>query len=265
VKTGFANFFVLENITKDYDGFPVLKDINVRIRQEEFICIVGNSGSGKSTLLKIMGGIEPFTSGNIYLRDVPRKGRHTPDEQRHFGIVFQQDRLMEWRTVFQNVRFPLEVFKLKKPGYVSGIEDVLRRVGLLRFKNLYPIELSGGMRMRAAIARALVHDPDILFFDQPFDAVDAITQKTLEFDILRLWNESKKTVVMITNSLDQALLLGSRILVLAGSPASICYETAVDIPMQDRLGNIYNSNYYIRLKEKLVSVLQNEKELYASA
>ncbi|MDR1110752.1 MAG: ABC transporter ATP-binding protein [Deltaproteobacteria bacterium] len=220
------DFFVVERISKSYGSNVVLSDLSLCLEPGEFVCVLGRTGCGKSTLLKIMAGIERPDAGRIIFRGKERAKKNTPLGQSRFGLVFQQDKLMDWRTVSGNVRFPLEIFGGKagagtKRDVMARVEEALEIVGLGKFKNLYPHELSGGMRQRVAIARSLVHDPEVLFLDQPFGAVDAITKVALSGELRGLWRRTRKTIVMVTNSVDEALSAGSRVAVMNPSPAGI--------------------------------------------
>jgi NitT/TauT family transport system ATP-binding protein len=267
-----SNYLKLENISKNYEDKTILKNINLNIEQSEFVCIVGNSSSGKSTLLKVMAGIETPSTGKVYIKGVERTKSNTARLQKLVGFVFQQDCLMEWRTVDKNVCFPLEIIhrmtqRLLKQNYADKIDDTLNVVGLGRFRLLFPGELSGGMRMRAAIARALVSNSEILFLDQPFDALDAITRKTLEIDMLRLWEKTGKTIVLITNSLEEAVLLGNRVLVISPGSGSIDYKVAVNISYEERMealyGNLKNTIVIENLKQEIRHKLKTGKEQYS--
>jgi NitT/TauT family transport system ATP-binding protein len=249
------NFFALKNVSKEYDRALVLKRVNINVCEGEFICILGNSGCGKSTLLKIMGGIEYETEGEVIFKGKRRQQKNDSKQQRNFGMVFQQDQLMEWRTVSENVRFPLEIFGLNDSLYLSRVESILKNVGLEKFRNLYPRELSGGMRQRTAIARALVHDPEVLFFDQPFDAVDAITRRILSRELLQIWSETKKTIVMITNSVEEALLLGMRVFTLSDMPSSVSSVWDVNISYTERMGEIKKNLEFKSLRHEIRETL----------
>jgi NitT/TauT family transport system ATP-binding protein len=250
-------FFALENVSKKYGGTLVLKGVNMSIDKGEFVCILGNTGCGKSTLLKIMGGIEQEEEGAVIFKGDRRPKRNTVKRQRNFGMVFQQDQLMDWRTVWENVRFPLEIFGLNDSRYLSSIDEILKNVGLEKFRNLYPMELSGGMRQRVAIARALVHDPEVLFMDQPFDAMDAITRRILSNELLQIWQATRKTIVMITNSVEEALLLGGRVLTLSDIPSSIERVWEVNIPFAERMREIKKNPEFQILHHEIREALSN--------
>jgi NitT/TauT family transport system ATP-binding protein len=258
---GKSAYFALENVSKAYSDTTVLDNINLEIQENEFVCVLGNTGCGKSTLLKIMGGIDRADEGRIFFKGSPMENKNASQRQRHFGFVLQQDHLMGWRTVYQNIRFPLEVFGLKGSQYLSRIDDVLEIVGLKKYQHLYPKELSGGMRQRAAIARALVHDPAILFLDQPFDALDAITRRTLSYELLRMWNTTRKTIVMITNSVEEALLLSGRIFAMSDPPSAVIGTWSTGFSYEERMGNLQNNAVFQRLKREIRLILDQSQEV----
>ena len=196
----------VEHIAKSFGegsgATDVIRDISMNIAEKEMVCILGPSGCGKSTFMKILGGILPASSGRIIL-DGKDYGVQLPREiLRRFGFVFQGDNLLQWRTAEGNLRFNLETMHLKGPQWDRRVDEMLEIVGLSQYRRIYPHELSGGMKQRVGIARALVHDPEILLLDQPFGALDAITRKMLTFEMLNIWKETQKTMVMVTNSVD---------------------------------------------------------------
>jgi len=207
---------------KDGERSTALAGINLNIMKGEFLAIVGPSGCGKSTFLEIVAGLIKPTSGSIYIDGVPITG---PDHNR--GIVFQGYALFPWRTVMGNVAYGLE-----EKG-VSDIEKNCREyislVGLSGFEDHYPHELSGGMKQRVAIARALAYDPDILLMDEPFAALDAQTREVLQGELLRIWNETKKTVLFVTHNIEEAVFLADRIAVMSGRPGVI--KKVIEVPL----------------------------------
>lgn len=241
---------------KDGNLMEVIKDISMDIHQKEFIVVLGNSGCGKSTFLKILGGIEPATKGSIKLNGVDC-GLQIPREQLcKFGFVFQSNNLLPWRTVEGNLRFMLKTMKLKDEKWESRIDEMLDIVGLLDYKRVYPHELSGGMKQRVGIARALVHDPDVLILDQPLGALDAITRKMLSYEVLNIWKKTQKTVIMVTNNVDEAILLANRIFVLSNKPAVITHEIQVDLPIEARNPNIYENPRFNELRDQINDIVR---------
>lgn len=191
-----------------------LDRVDFDVKEEEFVCILGPSGCGKSTLLSLIAGLFPPSSGTI-----ERAG--SIGEPGGIGMVFQSPVLLPWRTVFKNVVAPAEVLGIPKSSAAEGARTLLERIGLAGFENAYPHELSGGMQQRVAIARALLSDPPLLLMDEPFGALDAMTREDMNLDLLRVWRETKKTVVLVTHSLDEAAFLADRVIVMAPRPGRV--------------------------------------------
>jgi len=202
-----------------------LDEVSFSIPPQEFICILGPSGSGKSTLLRILGGLLPPTHGKGGFNGSPVQG-----PSRHIGFVFQDANLMPWRTVLENITLPLEITNVPKSDAEDGARRLVKLVGLEGFEDWMPPDLSGGMAQRVAIARALIYNPDLLLLDEPFGALDALTRERMALELLRIWQVSQKTVVMVTHSISEAILLADRILVLTSRPGKICLDMAVDLP-----------------------------------
>ena len=208
-----------------------LEDISFSVDAQEFVCVLGPSGSGKSTLLRILGGLMMPTNGQVILGGQPVQGPHPK-----VGLVFQDPNLLPWRSVLQNVLLPLELRPPSKSEASSKGEAVfqaqvvLNLVGLSGFEDYLPRDLSGGMAQRVAIARALVHDPDVLLLDEPFGALDALTRERMGDELSRIWQTRRKTVVMVTHAIDEAILLADRILVLGSQPGRLVLDAPVDLP-----------------------------------
>ena len=202
-----------------------LSDINAAVGEGEFITVVGPSGCGKTTLLRILGGLLRRTSGEVLLAGSPVNG-----PRRDIGIVFQNPILLPWRTVLDNAMLPAEVLGLPKEKYRPRAMELLKMVGLQGFDDKYPMELSGGMQQRAAITRALLHDPSILLMDEPFGALDAMTREQMNLELQHNWCESGKTVLLITHSIPEAVFLGDRVLVMTPRPGRLARVIPVDIP-----------------------------------
>lgn len=253
-----------KDICKSYGGenrkepvVNVLRNISLNIREKEFVLILGSPGCGKSTLLKILAGIEPASSGSIILDGRDQGNRISRSELRSFGYVFQNNNLLQWRTAEGNLRFVLEVMKLRDKKWDARVDEMLQIVGLQDYKKVYPHELSGGMRQRVGIARALVHDPKVLIFDQPLGALDAITRKMLSYELLNIWKKTQKTIVMVSNNVDEALLLANRIIVLSPLPGSIVREFNVDIPYEDRTLAIKEIPRYQELRREINELIRS--------
>ncbi len=206
-------------------GTLAIENLDLHIKQGEFVSVVGPSGCGKSTLLRIIAGLTPATAGSVSVFGKPVKGPLT-----ECGIVFQQPILLEWRTIVENVLFNIDMRGLDAAAYRPRAMELLKSVGLNDFAEKRPYELSGGMKQRAAIARALVHEPPILMMDEPFGALDALTREQMRLDLERIWLETKKTVLFITHSIDEAVLLSDRVVVMSPRPGRIETILNIDLP-----------------------------------
>jgi|YNPMSStandDraft_2_1061718.scaffolds.fasta_scaffold04345_2 NitT/TauT family transport system ATP-binding protein len=209
------------------NGTVALKDANLEIAPGEFISLIGPSGCGKTTLLRLLADLIKPSAGTI------RIGGKTPEEARKsraYGYVFQAPTLMEWRTVLANVMLPLEVMNFPPAERKARAEQMLALVGLEKFARHYPWQLSGGMQQRVSIARALAFDPQLLFMDEPFGALDEITRENLNLELLRLWRETGKTVIFVTHSIPEAVFLSTRIVVMTPRPGKIETVIPVDLP-----------------------------------
>ncbi|BBL67799.1 ABC transporter ATP-binding protein [Methanoculleus chikugoensis] len=200
-----------------------LEGVNLEIGDTEFICLVGPSGCGKTTLLRIIAGLETATTGSVTVDGHAVTG---PDPKR--GMVFQEYSLFPWRRVIDNVAFGLEMKGVAKEERRRTADRYIEMVGLSQFRDAYPYELSGGMRQRVAIARALANDPDVLLMDEPFGALDAQTRNRMQKELLSLWEQTKKTIVFVTHSVDEAVYLATRIVVLSPRPGSV--REVIEIP-----------------------------------
>ena len=214
----------LKNVSKAYpnrkgdEARVVLRDINLTIEENEFICIVGPSGGGKTTLLNLMAGFERPNAGHLYYR-----GEEITGTSRSRGVVFQEFSLMPWLNVLKNVMFSVDD-NLKTSEQKEIAEKYIDMVGLTEFKDQRPSNLSGGMKQRVAIARTLAMEPDVMLMDEPFSSLDEQTRKKLDNDILDLWKNNKRTVVFITHHIDEAMFLGTRIIMISSSPGRIVGE-----------------------------------------
>jgi NitT/TauT family transport system ATP-binding protein len=202
-----------------------LRDVNLDVRDGEFVCIVGASGCGKTTLARIVDGLIPWDSGEVLVGD---RSVHEPGPDRAF--VFQGDALYPWRTVAGNAVFGLEVQDKPPSLSQSVVERLLRLVGLSGFADHYPHELSGGMRQRVNLARALAVDPEVLLMDEPFAALDAQTREIMQSELLGIWRNARKTVIFITHQIDEAVYLGDRVVVLSARPGRVREDLRIDLP-----------------------------------
>ena len=205
------------DVTKIYSSRPepvyALRNFNLEVEEGEFLCIVGPSGCGKSTFLRILGGLIPPTSGEVIM--VPGKA-HVPLQ----SIVFQEYAIFPWKTVIDNVAFGLLMRGVPQRKRREIALEWLRKVGLLNFAEVYPHQLSGGMKQRVSIARAVANNPEILLMDEPLGALDAQTRTVLQQELIRLWEDLRKTVVYITHSIEEAVLLGDRIVLMTAHPGT---------------------------------------------
>ncbi len=232
--------------------FTALEDITLTVRTGEFLAIVGPSGCGKSTLLDILAGLSPATSGEVLIDGVPVT---RPTLNR--GIVLQGYSLLAWRTVRKNIEFGLEVKNIPKSERRAISDRYIALVGLTGFEDHYPHELSGGMQQRVALARALAYDPEILLLDEPFAAVDALTRENLQNELLRIWNETGKTIVFVTHSIEEATYLADRVAVLTTSPGTIRQVVDVQLPRPRSEGDIRSTPEFGRIWHSLWNLLQN--------
>ena len=204
----------------DNGGLHAVEKISFTVLPQEFLCVVGPSGCGKSTLLRVLAGLLTPTKGKIsFAGGTPR-----------IGVVFQESNLMPWRSVLENIILPLELENMNAEEARNKAQDLIDLVGLKGFENNLPRDLSGGMAHRVALARSLVHDPDILLLDEPFASLDALTRERMGSELLRIWQAHQKTVIMVTHSISEALYLSDRVLVLTQRPGSIKLDLKVKLP-----------------------------------
>jgi NitT/TauT family transport system ATP-binding protein len=219
----------LRGIGKSYrarhgEAVDALEDVSLRVREKEFVSIVGPSGCGKSTLLKIVAGLVTPSSGEVAIRDRPVR-EPFPD----VGFVFQNAVLLPWRTVLDNVMFSIEMLGLSTHEHRPQALALIELAGLAGFERKYPGELSGGMQQRVALCRALVHDPSLLLMDEPFGALDAMTREEMSLELLRIWEERRKTILFVTHSIPEAILLADRVVVMTPRPGRLA--RVLDIPL----------------------------------
>lgn len=209
------------------EDIVALTDINFDIQEGEFISLLGPSGCGKTTLLRIIADLLQPTSGSVSIRgQSPRDIRM----QQKYGIVFQSPVLYDWRTVRRNICMPMEIMGIPKKERTARINRVLELVGLQAFGDKYPFELSGGMQQRVGIARALALDPEFLFMDEPFSALDEFTREKLNEDLLSIWSKTKKTVIFVTHNIPESVFLSDRVVVLSPHPGRISAIVDIDLP-----------------------------------
>jgi NitT/TauT family transport system ATP-binding protein len=251
---------VIDNVSKVFDGdgrrMVALQDISLEIPHGQFVCLLGPSGCGKSTLLNAVAGFAPPTSGRVLADGMPVAG---PGPER--GMVFQEYALFPWMTVEQNVGFGLEIKGMARAQIAARVGELLKLLSLEDFAKRYPKDLSGGMRQRVAIARVLALDSPIMLMDEPFGALDALTRRNLQDELLRLWAELKKTVIFVTHSIEEAIYLADRIVVMTYRPGTIKRDILVDLPrLRDPAAPEFNA-----LKRELGLMVMEEQQRHHDA
>jgi NitT/TauT family transport system ATP-binding protein len=251
---------VIDNVqkvfkTKDRDVIA-LKDIKLEVGKGEFVCLLGPSGCGKSTLLNAVAGFSPPTSGSITV-----DGRKVVEPGPDRGMVFQEYALFPWMTVAQNIAFGLEVQGMTKAEIGRTVDQLLDMLHLGDFRDRFPKDLSGGMRQRVAIARILALDSPIMLMDEPFGALDALTRRNLQDELLRIWSETGKTVLFVTHSIEESIYLADRIVVMTYRPGTIKRDQRVDLPRpRDPAAAEFN-----QLKRELGQLVMEEQQRHAAA
>lgn len=221
-----AAFIRVRNVRKVYETrrapIEALSSASFDVAEGEFVAVLGPSGCGKSTLLLMCGGLEPITSGTIEIAGHPMTGPRSS-----IGFMFQDSTLLPWKTVLENVMFPVRILRRQRADYLDRAHRLIDQVGLHGFEDKRPHELSGGMRQRVAISRALLYDPDILLMDEPFSALDAITRDEMNEALLDIWQRYTKTALFVTHSIREAVVLADRVLVMTRRPATIVEDIAI--------------------------------------
>lgn len=219
---------VAEGVRKQYPGergVQALQGVDATIESGRFISILGPSGCGKSTFLRCIAGLEEITAGKLQVG-----GKRVQGPPDGVGIVFQQHALLDWRNVYENVLLPIEFAGKPVASYADKVDHLLKMTGLSQFARSYPRELSGGMRQRVAICRALVDDPSLLLMDEPFGALDALTRDQMNADLQRIWMETRNTVVFVTHGIAEAVYLGDEVLVFSPRPGRVAHRIVIDLP-----------------------------------
>jgi NitT/TauT family transport system ATP-binding protein len=215
----------LRGVTKVYDnGVVALGPLDLTVRSGELVSLLGPSGCGKSTALRLIAGLSTPSSGTVCVSNQETGARHS------IGFVFQDPTLMPWTSVYENVRLPLKLAHLSPADSEARVGQILAHVGLAEFAGAYPRELSGGMKMRVSLARALVTDPDILLMDEPFAALDEITRFRLNDDLLALWRDLRKTIIFVTHSVFESVYLSQQVIVMTPRPGRISADFRIDAP-----------------------------------
>ena len=231
-----------ENLTAEFSGMEIelraLSEISFSVAAEEFVCVIGPSGCGKSTLLRLLGGLLRPTAGRVLFEGSELAG---PSPQ--IGFVFQRANLMPWRSVEKNILLPLELDGTAEADARAAVKELVALVGLTGFERSLPRELSGGMAQRVALARALAHDPEVLLLDEPFGALDAMTRNRMGAELMRIARAQRKTVIMVTHSIPEAVLMADRVLVLTSRPGKLRMDLAVTLPRPRREEMTYTREF----------------------
>ena len=241
-----------KNFTREGRSVDALRDFSLDIAEGEFVSIVGPSGCGKSTFLHMVGGFEPVSAGELHVRGAPVKG---PGPDR--GIIFQEFALYPWRTVADNVTWALEIQGRSKAERREVAERLLAMVGLTRFRDHYPAELSGGMKQRVAIARTLAYDPAILLMDEPFGALDAQNRELMQEELQLIWNQTRKTVLFISHDIDEAVYLADRVIVFTSRPGRVKADLRIDLPRPRGL-EVKKTTAYLDYRNRAWDLLREE-------
>jgi len=247
----------VQNISKGFHvnrrgNFLALRDVSFEVRPGEFLVLVGPSGCGKTTLLDLIAGLTVPDSGSIRVNGKPIAG---PGLDR--GIVFQQYALFPWKTALGNIEFGLEAAGVEKNLRKEKAREYLRLVGLSAFEDHYPHQLSGGMKQRVAIARALSYDPEVLLMDEPFAALDAQTREALQDELLRIWQETGKTIIFITHGIEEAVYLGQRVLVLGTRPGRVVHSIDVALDRRDTGQDLRATPEFVRLRHQIWELIHH--------
>jgi len=223
-------FIHLAGVRKIYrtrgEDFLAVSEATFDVDAGELVSLVGPSGCGKTTLLKILAGLHSHESGEVRIGSATQPF----DPGRDVGMVFQQPLLLKWRRIIDNVLLPAEILGLPMSESRARARDLIALVGLKGAEDKFPYELSGGMQQRAAIARALIHDPNLILMDEPFGALDALTREKMNLELLRIWREAKKTIVFVTHGISEAVFLGTRVVVLTAGPARMADNFRIELP-----------------------------------
>ena len=230
-----------------------IEDLSITVPHRQFVCIVGPSGCGKTTLLRIMAGLEQHSYGHVRVQ-------HEDRQKRVNSMIFQEQSLFPWMTVRDNVSYGLRMRYLPKREYLPIVDQYIAKVGLTAFADAYPHQLSGGMKQRVSIARAFANDPEILLMDEPFAALDEQNKTILQEELLRIWDETRKTVLFITHSIDEALILSDRVLVMTAQPGRIKADIPIEFPRPREVYRLKATPEFGQLAYHVWDLLKEEVE-----
>jgi NitT/TauT family transport system ATP-binding protein len=242
----------VEGVSKRYGDFQVFRDVNLEVGEREVVALVGPSGCGKTTLLRCIDGLLPINEGGIFL-----EGERVTEPQAGVAMVFQHFGLFPWKTVFHNVAYGLKLAGASKADIADKVPHFINMVGLKGFEHIYPYQMSGGMQQRCGLARALAVEPKVLLMDEPFAAVDAQTREILQFELLRIWEMRPTTMLFVTHSIDEAVLMGDRVVVLKGRPSQVHEIVDVDLP-HPRSRETLVAPRFAELREHVWNTLKDE-------
>jgi nitrate/nitrite transport system ATP-binding protein len=249
---------LLRNVVKRYGNYEAVRGISLEIPDSKFVALVGPSGCGKTTVLKILAGLHEHSQGDVSIGSA--ESPFSPG--RDVGMVFQQALLLKWRTILANVLLPAEILGLPRAESAERARDLLAMVGLQGFEARFPYELSGGMQQRAAIARALVHNPKLLLMDEPFGALDALTRGVIQDELLKICAATRQTVFMITHDVDEAILLSDKIVLMSNGPRARVAEVVVNtLPKRRQRDTIHHDPQFYRIRNHLVDFLVRRSRL----
>ncbi|WDZ95925.1 ABC transporter ATP-binding protein [Herbaspirillum sp. WKF16] len=237
---------------KSFGALKVLERVDLQVARGEFLVLLGASGCGKSTMLNLVSGFERASAGSVWVN-----GREVKDVDPACGMVFQQYALFPWKTVRENVEFGLKMRGVARAERARVARHYIEMVGLKGFEDSFPNKLSGGMKQRVSIARVLANDPDVMLFDEPFAALDAMTRQVLQEQLLQIYEKSGKTVIFITHSIDEALMLSTRMVVMGAKPGRVVQDISNDLP-HPRTAEVQLSPRYIELKRSIWETVQVE-------
>jgi NitT/TauT family transport system ATP-binding protein len=241
----------VESVSKAFGAVQALVDVDVRVRAGEFLSLIGPSGCGKTTLLKIIAGLVPADRGRVSVGD-----RVVTGPGRECSVVFQDFALMPWATVQRNVEFGLLLRGVDAADRAGRARSAIAKVGLAGFEDAYPAQLSGGMQQRVGLARALAVNPRVLLMDEPFASIDEQTRRLFQDDLLRLWSEERKTVVLVTHSMEEAIYLSDRVVVLSPRPGRVHQTLDVPLPRPREAGDVRATAEFARLVDGLWKILR---------
>ena len=242
----------MSGVGKRYDQLQVFRDVNLAVGECEVLAIIGPSGCGKTTLLRCIDGLIPLTEGAITV-----EGERVTGPRKGVAMVFQHFGLFPWKTVFNNAAYGLKLAGASPAEIAAKIPEFIKLVGLSGFEHYYPYQISGGMQQRCGLARALAVEPRVLLMDEPFGAVDAQTREILQFEMLRIWEAKPTTMVFVTHAIDEAVLMGDRVVVLKGRPSGVHEIIEVDLPRPRNRATLLLPRF-AELREHVWSTLMKE-------